>query len=151
AFLLGAWRPPPPISLASLAVAVGTAPDTDPAWIDQVPTPLPGLPDPDLVALRDLPRWPQVMEFDLYNVWNRAWLDAHGCQPNGMAPSLPMPLLAFDPPGGSQHPVYRFRPGRTRPDGLTTNHFGWRGPDVPLDKPPGTIRIAFVGASTTAG
>ena len=109
AFQPGAWLPP--VSLASLAVSVGTAPDTDPAWIDQVPTPPSGPPDPDLVALRDLPRWPQVMEFDLYSVWNRAWLDAHGCQPNARTPYLPMPLLAFDPPGGSPHPVYRFPPG----------------------------------------
>jgi hypothetical protein len=29
--------------------------------------------------------------------------------------------------------------------------FGWRGPEIPLDKPAGTIRIAFVGASTTVG
>jgi len=32
---------------------------------------------------------------------------------------------------------------------LRTNAFGWRGPEISLNKPSGTVRIAFVGASTT--
>ncbi len=35
--------------------------------------------------------------------------------------------------------------------GLVTNEFGLRGPPVALTKPPKTIRIAFLGASTTVG
>src|SRR5262249_5843702 len=30
-----------------------------------------------------------------------------------------------------------------------TNQYGWRGPSIPFRKPEKTIRIAFVGASTT--
>jgi hypothetical protein len=32
---------------------------------------------------------------------------------------------------------------------LVTNEFGWRGPSLSLNRPPKTIRIAFIGASTT--
>jgi hypothetical protein len=35
------------------------------------------------------------------------------------------------------------------PSGLNTNAFGWRSSDLPLNKPLHTVRIAFVGASTT--
>lgn len=32
---------------------------------------------------------------------------------------------------------------------IQTNSFGFRSPEIPLDKPEGTIRIAFLGSSTT--
>jgi hypothetical protein len=35
------------------------------------------------------------------------------------------------------------------PDGLVTNRFGLRGPQISLEKPARTIRVAFAGASTT--
>ncbi|MFQ5461062.1 MAG: SGNH/GDSL hydrolase family protein [Phycisphaerae bacterium] len=34
---------------------------------------------------------------------------------------------------------------------LSVNRWGFRGPDIPLEKPPGTIRIATLGESTTFG
>ena len=40
-------------------------------------------------------------------------------------------------------------PNISPPGWFVTNRFGWRGPDLTLEKPPNTIRIAFVGASTT--
>jgi len=58
-------------------------------------------------------------------------------------------LFVFESPDGSPYPRYRYLPNAHYPSGLITNSFGWRGPDVPLDKPGDTIRVAFVGASTT--
>jgi hypothetical protein len=57
----------------------------------------------------------------------------------------------FQAPWGSPHPPFRFYPGVTTPCGLTTNRFGFRGPEIELNKPARTIRIACVGASTTVG
>ena len=33
--------------------------------------------------------------------------------------------------------------------GVTINRQGFRGPDIPSAKPGGTLRLAFIGASTT--
>jgi len=60
-------------------------------------------------------------------------------------------VYTFKAPWGSPHPPYRFAPSITMPCGLTTNRFGFRGPEMELNKPPRTIRIACVGASTTIG
>ena len=32
---------------------------------------------------------------------------------------------------------------------ISVNSLGFRGPEIPMPKPPGTLRLAFVGASTT--
>lgn len=32
---------------------------------------------------------------------------------------------------------------------ISVNSLGFRGPEIPMPKPPGTVRLAFVGASTT--
>jgi len=58
-------------------------------------------------------------------------------------------VFVFEPADGTPYPTYRFLRNVHYPSGLVTNGFGWRGPDVPLNKPGGRIRIAFVGASTT--
>jgi GDSL-like lipase/acylhydrolase family protein len=60
-------------------------------------------------------------------------------------------LFVFESRTSSPYPTYRYLRNAHYPSGLVTNAFGWRGPDIPLDKPPGRVRIAFVGASTTAG
>jgi len=60
-------------------------------------------------------------------------------------------IYLFDPIDGSDLPTFRFLRRASYPSGLRTNAFGWRGPDVALTKPLNTIRIAFVGASTTVG
>jgi hypothetical protein len=64
---------------------------------------------------------------------------------------FPKETVVFDPCEHSRHPVYRFPPGVTMPGGLVTNNFGWRGHDLDLNKPPHTIRLCFLGASTTVG
>ncbi len=48
----------------------------------------------------------------------------------------------------------RIRPGATlagRRRDLSVNRWGFRGPDIPLEKPSGTTRIATIGESTTFG
>jgi hypothetical protein len=60
-------------------------------------------------------------------------------------------VYVFDPLDGSDAPRFRFLRNATYQSGLKTNAYGWRGPDIPLNKPSRTIRLAFVGASTTIG
>jgi hypothetical protein len=84
--------------------------------------------------------------------WNRRYVVNALCGES----AAPLPifshvddLFVFDPVDGQQHPAFRFLRSTHYPSGLLTNNFGWRGPDVALNKPAATIRIAFVGASTT--
>ena len=58
-------------------------------------------------------------------------------------------VFVFDASDGTDKPTYRFLRQVVYPSGMRTNAFGWRGPEIALNKPPRTIRIAFVGASTT--
>src|SRR5262249_10948598 len=60
-------------------------------------------------------------------------------------------VFVFDPIDRAPFPRFRFLRNARYPSGLQTNGFGWRGPDVALNKRPASIRIAFVGASTTVG
>ena len=47
--------------------------------------------------------------------------------------------------------AYRHRPGRGM-DGKSVNSHGFVStPEVPLEKPPGTVRVLFLGESSTAG
>jgi len=65
--------------------------------------------------------------------------------------SLPEEIKLFEAPWQTVLPRYRYPPNVTLPTGVTTNQFGWRGHQIVLHKPPHTIRIAAVGASTTVG
>jgi hypothetical protein len=47
------------------------------------------------------------------------------------------------------YPIYRHIPHLSPPGVFTSNAFGWRGPDIAASRPANTIRLAFVGASTT--
>lgn len=61
-------------------------------------------------------------------------------------------LFVYEPPDGqSTLPSYRFLRRASYPNGLVTNAFGWRGTELALNKPERTIRLAFVGSSTTVG
>lgn len=60
-------------------------------------------------------------------------------------------IYVFKDKSGSLHPFYHLLKGTTFPSGFVTNQFGFRGPEIPFEKPPRTIRIAFLGASTTEG
>ena len=130
-------------------------PDTDRAWINIDPAPLPErhTVDAEMLAWRESARdseWPGF-ENSLYRQWNAAYLRSFPCESDSPIRSTPAPLFEFETPDGSLMPLYRYLPERTDPLGMRTNRFAWRGPDLPLDKPPGTVRLAFVGASTTVG
>lgn len=53
-------------------------------------------------------------------------------------------MAQMEPADGNAPP--RFAPG-TEAGGIAINALGFRGPDVPADKPEGTIRLAFLGDS----
>jgi hypothetical protein len=82
--------------------------------------------------------------------WNLAYLRFQACQPTreDILGSL-RDFYFFDPIDGDGHPTFRHLRRVSPPGWFVTNSFGWRGPDLALNKPPNTIRIAFVGASTT--
>jgi hypothetical protein len=147
------YASPPPRLLAALAARLPHDHEVDPAWIDDPPPEVTDRPpvDPEFRERSRTPRGPKVTEDDLYHAWNVRWVERKGCDPKSTVRYLPNPLWVFDPPPDAIEPTFRMLPSRTTPLGLTTNRFGWRGPDLPLDKPPKTIRVAFVGASTTIG
>jgi len=158
-------RPPiPPVSAGGKwldpheasgdASRVPLAPGVDARWFALDPDPPPPQPvDPELnrrywaAAGHELPA---VYE------WNRQFISSVLCRGDrsthpylaGQLASL-RELYVFDPAGATPFPTYRFLRSTHYPSGLRTNAFGWRGPDLPLNKPPGRIRVAFVGASTT--
>ncbi len=65
------------------------------------------------------------------------------------------PFQIFKTQNDQIYPSYQLRPSKTYPQtyfkGMTTNNFGWIGPDITLQKPAGTVRIAIVGDSSVAG
>jgi len=143
-----------PGEAAAYLTRVPLAPGVDAGWFAIDPdAPPPTAVDPEL----DRRYWaarghelPSVYE------WNLAFVRAVLCGGDRSAhPYLAEQFQAlddvyvFEPPSGAPFPTYRFLRSAHYPSGLVTNAYGWRGPDVPLNKPPGRIRIAFVGASTT--
>jgi hypothetical protein len=64
------------------------------------------------------------------------------------------PVQLFDPFDHSGYPRYRLMPDDPHADAwptgtFATNNLGYRGPDVAPTKPARTLRVVFVGASTT--
>jgi hypothetical protein len=119
-----------------------------------------GYPAADPVLAARSSSSPRGLELSAVYEWNLEFLREAACAAD---PSLPRhqnvittvfpvgELFVFEPPGRTPFPRYRFLRNAHYPSGVITNSFGWRGPDVPLNRPDKTIRIAFVGASTTAG
>lgn len=122
-----------------------TRPELDIGWLPTSPSPLPRPPalDRPFVALHD--------RLFNYYVLNELKLRAPEVQALLRSPALQLPteFMVFTPPGGKPDPHYRYPSSRTLPTGLVTNKFGFRGGEIDLDKPARTVRIAFVGASTT--
>ena len=129
-----------------LPIAAGV----DPAWFAIDPDqPLERPADPELDA-----RFAANRGFELSSVyeWNEAYITRALC----VEPGLQQPvfshvrnLFVFRPTTGDIYPQFRFFRGIRYKSGLRTNQFGWRGPEIDLVKPPATVRVAFVGASTT--
>jgi hypothetical protein len=125
----------------------------DPRWFSEDPPPLPNRtsPSPALAARYGDFKRRGLFDFQAEYVWNGYLVERDRCNPSGLFRNFPDTLLAFTPGSVSVHPGYRFPANRTLPSGLVTNEFGLRGHPVSLAKPPRTVRIAFLGASTTAG
>ena len=86
---------------------------------------------------------------DMFKAWNAEFV-GDPCQHVYLC-GAPGHLFVYDPPPGEKRPPYRFLPNTTTPLRLTTNDYGFRGPPVPFQRQPRTVRIAFIGASTTVG
>jgi hypothetical protein len=84
---------------------------------------------------------------DNFKVWNSAFV-GDPCQHRFLR-HAPGKLFVYDPPDGLASPPYRFYPDVTLPDWLVTNQIGWRGRPVQVPRADKTVRIVFVGASTT--
>ena len=86
---------------------------------------------------------------DVFKAWNSAFA-GDPCKHNFLrhAPGM---LYLYDPPDGEARPPYRYMPDATQPTWLVTNQMGWRGAPIEVPRGPKTIRIVFVGSSTTVG
>lgn len=128
----------------------------DRKWFFSEPPPLPNRRKVD-------PEWQRIfryiedhnvggMEFrpaDVFKAWNSAFA-GDPCKHEFLrhAPGM---LYLYDPPGGAPRPPYRYMPDATQPTGLVTNQMGWRGAPIEMPRGDRTIRIVFVGSSTTVG
>jgi hypothetical protein len=132
-----------------LAHARGIAPELDGAWLATSPPPLRKRPVAASMQ-RALGDPSQLMFLCHVNevLLRGLWQPGSGLSAV-VGPGAPDEFVVFAPKDGSPHPLYRYPPSVTFPDGLTTNAFGFRGPEVAVDKPEHTVRIACVGASTT--
>ena len=86
---------------------------------------------------------------DVFKAWNSAFA-GDPCKHKFLrhAPGM---LYLYDPPDGEAKPPYRYLPDATQPTWLVTNQMGWRGAPIEVPRGPRTIRIVFVGSSTTVG
>jgi hypothetical protein len=139
------------VGAARYVAELPAEPGTDRRWFSEDPPPLTSRERVSKVAQA---RYDDFVRRGIYGpqaqyLWNRLYVQTNVCAPNSMFKNYPRTVLAFDPPERSVHPYYRFPINSTLPSGLVTNQFGLRGPQIALAKPPKTIRIAFVGASTT--
>lgn len=131
------------------ASARDAAPTLDPAWFELSPPPLPNRPTPPEM-LEVWAKAPQLLFLcELNETLLRAlWKPGVGLK-DALGPGAPDSILAFPSPDGLPFPGYRYPAAVTLPDGLATNNLGFRGPDLAVDKPTRTVRIACVGASIT--
>ena len=86
--------------------------------------------------------------------WNKSFLIdliKRGDKSTKIFLRFPPETVLFEACENNPHPRYRFPQSVTTPGGLVTNKFGWRGYELDLNKPANTIRISFLGASTTIG
>jgi hypothetical protein len=132
---------------------IALAPGVDRAWFFADPPPL-----PNRRAIRQ--EWLDLVQkveqsgitegtrrADMFKAWNANFV-GDPCR-HAYLCGAPGHLYLYDPPSGEARPPYRFLPNATTPIGLVTNDYGFRGPPVPFARQPRTVRIAFIGASTT--
>jgi hypothetical protein len=130
-----------------LAATLRAGDEIDPEWLRTSPPPIEPPP-----LLERAPRPQREWLFHYYTLnavqLRAVWVAGQGL-PMFAGIELPETFTVFDPPGGNPQPRYRYPLSRTLPTGLMTNRFGFRGRQLDVDKPDDTVRIAWVGASTT--
>ncbi len=138
-----AYTPTAGYTLDNFAKEFSFSPEVDPKWVYA---------SPELPA-----RFPVSAEYrerrDKYGymvnyLWNENFLDRY-YSTLGIFYNYPSEMYIFHAANQATIPRYRYPPNVTLPTGLTTNEFGWRGRAISFKKPPKTIRLACVGASTT--
>jgi hypothetical protein len=138
--------------VASLAAQVPLAPGVDREWFTlQIPRPPKRSVDPDLAArARRYADLPLQATYE----WNQRYVEHTLCSDARRRQAVfdkLVDIYTFESHAAAAFPTFRFHRNASYPSGLQTNAYGWRGSQVPLDKPPRTIRIGFIGASTTIG
>ena len=139
---------------------IATAPGVERAWFYETPPPLPNqqqVPEEWRALVRDVEKsgiTEGTRRADMFKAWNSAFV-GDPCRHTYLC-GAPGHLFVYDPPrdadgAGETRPPYRFLPNATTPIRLTTNAYGFRGAPVPFQRQPRTVRIAFIGASTTVG
>jgi hypothetical protein len=141
-------------SAPNLALANGVSPK----WFFVSPPPLPNRAAPPAEWQRDMESYratPPIgtqrsvlLPADMFKAWNSAFT-GDACSHPLLSHMPSRRIYSFDPADGAPRPAYRYMPNATTPVGLVTNEIGWRGPPLRPRK-PNTVRIIFVGASTTS-
>jgi hypothetical protein len=135
-----------PYSLERYIADAGLTPAEE-AWIRASP-PIPVKPPiPPIFQARH----EKAGSYGANHVWNEHYARTEREKLQGTCPGLDELDCAyvFLAPWGTPYPHYRYPSSVTLSTGLATNRFGYRGPDISLEKPPRTIRIACLGGSTT--
>jgi len=133
----------------SYAIGMPVAPFVNKGWYVETPPAAPRIPMSLDLEKRaaEYPTEPWSPFFE----WNLTYLREQACtDTRDVVMGALKDFYYFESPDGSRYPSYRHLRHVSPPGWFATNAFGWRGPDIALNKPPDTIRIAFVGASTTS-
>jgi len=131
--------------------AIPMAPGVDASWYEQDPPAIPRIPmTPEVTARLNANN---RNSYNAFMVWNPAFVRTRVCSA-AAADRVNVfgdlrEFLMYDAPADQPYPSYRHMPRVSPPGWFVVNSFGWRGPDLAATRPPRTIRIAFVGASTT--
>ncbi len=135
--------PTTPYTLADFTAQFRFSPYVHSEWVETSP--------PEVARYDILPEHQARAEQYGYRanyLWNEYLSDQYFTA-SGIFRATPPQVYTYHAPWQTSYPRYRYPPNVTLPTGLTTNQFGWRGPQLELKKPARTIRIACVGASTT--
>lgn len=140
-------RPKPVASAPAESAAPPNLTETEKQWFRSDPPPLP----PHATVEDHARRLKQAGNTLAFCLFNEHYLKNDPTALSGNLKFLTSldSVYTFKAPEGSLHPPYRFPLAVTMPDLLTTNKFGFRGPEIDFVKPARTIRIACVGSSTT--
>ena len=118
------------------------------SWYDQRPEPIPRIALTPALQHR-VEEYPSESWAPFFE-WNLTYLREQACtSTRDVVMGNLRDFYHFKSLDGSRYPTYRHLRNISPPGWFVTNSFGWRGSDILLNKPPATIRIAFVGASTT--